>query len=108
MASARNNNNNNNNNNKQSCDKIAVRLSTGGRNKAIKCNTTVYWVSCDIFPAWLFDCRLQRDFHAYGGLQCDGIHFGKGAGGLHGCAGFSSVVTDVVVQAMLNKVCSGV
>lgn len=44
---------------------------------------------------------------AYGGLQCDGIHFGKSGGGSFGCAGFP-VVTDVVVQILLNKLCMGV
>ena len=43
----------------------------------------------------------------YGGLQCDGLHFGKANGGLYGCTGFP-VVTDVVLQTMLNKVCRNV
>lgn len=43
----------------------------------------------------------------YGGLQCDGIHFGKSSGSLYGCNGFP-IVTDVAVQSMLNIVCKNV
>ena len=28
---------------------------------------------------------------AYGGLQCDGIHFGKSSGELYGCTGYGSL-----------------
>jgi hypothetical protein len=36
--------------------------------------------------------------------QCDGLHYGKSDGVLYGCHGFA-VVTDVVLQSLLNAVC---